>query len=142
MPNPGKKPNNGFTTEREVGGERRSIRHFHDGRVSSQREGPAGPVRPPNNSNFLSRANSVEATPEATTPHIVNVPKFEDLKCDAETAAEIVQFCGDLDKILQQLPADQLPAHLIPAGKDTNSISKQWEKMGGKDRTGQSDIHK
>ena len=36
---PSKPPNNGFTTERSVGGERRSIRHYHDGRVS-QRESP------------------------------------------------------------------------------------------------------
>ncbi|KAJ5185674.1 hypothetical protein N7491_006456 [Penicillium cf. griseofulvum] len=137
MANAGNKPSNGFTTEREVGGERRSIRHFHDGRVSSQREGPAGPVRPPNNPSLLSRTNSSKANSKAATPRIVNVPKFEDLKCDPATAVEIVQFCGDLDKILSQLPADQ-----IPSDKDTNTISKQWEQMGGKDHTGDSDIHK
>ncbi|KGO75234.1 hypothetical protein PITC_010870 [Penicillium italicum] len=51
-------PNNGFTTERSVDGERRSIRHYHDGRVS-QRESPVpGPVRKLTQSRLTSRTNS------------------------------------------------------------------------------------
>ncbi|KAJ5158921.1 uncharacterized protein N7500_008572 [Penicillium coprophilum] len=125
-PGPSGTRNNGFITEREVDGERRSIRIYHDGRVS-QREGPAGPIRTLTNSTGA--ASKAEAVPKATT-----VPRFEDLKCDAETAAEIVQYCGELEEILAQLPAEYHE-------KDTNTISKQWKRMGGKDHTGESDIH-
>ncbi|KAJ5494484.1 hypothetical protein N7463_010571 [Penicillium fimorum] len=135
MANDGKQPgqsgssgtrNNGFITEREVGGERRSIRIYHDGRVS-QREGPAGPIRAPASSTGA--ATSTETVRKTTT-----APRFEELKCDPETAAEIVQYCSELDDIISQLPEEYHE-------KDTNTPSKQWEQMGGKDHTGDSDIH-
>ncbi|KAJ5383108.1 hypothetical protein N7517_001019 [Penicillium concentricum] len=118
--------NNSFITEREVDGERRSIRIYHDGRVS-QREGQDGPVRTP--------ASSTGAGPSTETVRkTTTAPKFEDLKCDPETAAEIVQYCGELEEILSQLPAEYHE-------KDTNTPSKQWKQMGGKDHARDSDIH-
>ncbi|KAJ5799378.1 uncharacterized protein N7518_001446 [Penicillium psychrosexuale] len=71
---PVERPNNGFTTERSVGGERRSIRHYHDGRVS-QRESPTpgplsrhespvpGPVQALIKSKIISRGESPTPSP-------------------------------------------------------------------------------
>ncbi|CAI7610475.1 unnamed protein product [Penicillium glandicola] len=185
---------NGFTTERSVDGERRSIRHYHDGRVS-QREGPVGPARELTRSNVVSRASSIRAVPStmdvrtikvvpttkaaptATAVPSFTVPRREDLRCDSETADEIIQLC-------EQLPSQtETPQAVIPqteaaeswssdssygiltppsvaspelmstefsppvaaqpdaSGRDSNSISEQWADLGGRDRTGRSDIH-
>ncbi|KAJ5482225.1 hypothetical protein N7475_001037 [Penicillium sp. IBT 31633x] len=54
---------NGFTTEPSLNGERRSIRHYNDGRVS-QRETPiGGSSQAPTMSKDLSRRSSTRAVP-------------------------------------------------------------------------------
>ncbi|KAJ5951151.1 uncharacterized protein N7479_009564 [Penicillium vulpinum] len=128
--------NNGFVTEREVGGERRSIRHYHDGRVS----GPTRPVAAPipvlsRKASTLDLSDAKDAPNPKGKSNIIAVPELKDLKCDPETAAEIVDYCGELGNVPQKLPEVCLPT-------DVKTISKQWEQMGGKDHTGNSDLHK
>lgn len=87
-------PNNGFTTERSVGGERRSIRHYHDGRVS-QREGPVpGPVQALTKSKVISRQNST-----STAPNNKAVPKPKEPEYQSPTLAEIEKLSGAVHKL-------------------------------------------
>ncbi|KAJ5688056.1 hypothetical protein N7536_010675 [Penicillium majusculum] len=89
-------PNNGFTTERSVGGERRSIRHYHDGRVS-QREAPMSPIPAPvqklTTSTVTSRANSASAS-TVFKPKASPKPKEPEPEYQSPTDAEIEKLAG------------------------------------------------
>ncbi|CAG8015093.1 unnamed protein product [Penicillium nalgiovense] len=176
---------NGFTTERAVGGERCSIRHYHDGRVS-QREPPILPaIRTLTESKVISRKSS-----SRTLSSTQSVPKPKEEEHRSPTLAEIEKLSGDatnlfhaegskpFEKISKKmetpetwscdssygmisppLPVDSpmpvdspelmstevflLPVTSNPGNSDENAdtISRQWADLGGKDRTGRSDIY-
>lgn len=56
---------NGFTTEREVDGERRCVRHYNDGRVSS-RDSSRRRISPPSSPN-ISRCRTARASSRPTS---------------------------------------------------------------------------
>ncbi|OQD62909.1 hypothetical protein PENPOL_c010G02454 [Penicillium polonicum] len=185
-------PSNGFTTERSVGGERRSIRHYHDGRVS-QREAPIpGPVRKLTKSTVTSRANSASTStilkpkvpskpkepeyqsptdaeieklagavtnlfhPERTTPFPKPPPRVESPE---EEGSQSWSSDGSYGMITPPFPVasptpedspELMSTEVFPppvtrnpraSGTGTNSISKQWADMGGKNRIRHSDLH-
>lgn len=85
--------NNGFTTERSVGGERRSIRHYHDGRLS-QREAPIPrPVRKLTKSIVTSWANSA-STSTVLKPKVAPKPKKPEPEYQSPTATDIEKLAG------------------------------------------------
>ncbi|EKV12720.1 hypothetical protein Pdw03_1560 [Penicillium digitatum] len=178
--------NNHFTTERSVGGERRSIRHYHDGRVS-QRETPVpGPVQKLIQSKLTTRIDSTSAS---TVFNAKAVCKPKEPEYQPPTPAEIERLAGAVtnlfhpertkpfDKPPLQIESPQswssdgsygmitppfpvasptpedspelmstevfpLPVTVNPdtSDEDSNTISKQWGQMGGKNR-GHSDIY-
>ncbi|KAK4867888.1 hypothetical protein LT330_007547 [Penicillium expansum] len=106
---PSETPNNGFTTERSVGGERRSIRHYHDGRVS-QRESPIpGPVRKLTQSKLVSRTNS---TSTSTVLKAKAAPKPKEPEYQSPTVAEIEKLAGAVTNLFhpeRTTPFDKPP---------------------------------
>ena len=188
---------NGFTTERAVGGERRSIRHYHDGRVS-QREPPM-PSAVRTLAKVVSRKSSSRTLSD--TKSVPN-PKGEEYR--SPTLAEIEKLSGDVANLFQEegsKPVEKLPEETetpetetnetetpatetpetwscgssygmisppLPAvspmpedspelmstevfplpvtsnpdssDEDADTISRQWADLGGKDRTGRSEI--
>ncbi|KAJ5459229.1 hypothetical protein N7530_011173 [Penicillium desertorum] len=87
---------NGFTTERAVGGERRSIRHYHDGRVS-QREPPMLPaVRTLTETKVISRKSS-----SRTLSNTQTVPKPKKEEYRSPTLAEIEKLSGAVTNVFQ-----------------------------------------
>ncbi|KAJ6157106.1 hypothetical protein N7497_005991 [Penicillium chrysogenum] len=179
---------NGFTTERAVGGERRSIRHYHDGRVS-QREPPmpsavrtlAKVVSRKSSSRTLSDTKSlsggvanlfqaegskpVEKLPEETeTPETetneTETPETETNETETpETETPETWSCGSSYGMISPplsavspMPEDSpelmstevfpLPVTSSPdsSDEDADTISRQWADLGGKKRTGRSEI--
>ncbi|KAJ6190403.1 hypothetical protein N7519_000424 [Penicillium mononematosum] len=109
---------NGFTTERAVGGERRSIRHYHDGRVS-QREPPMLPaVRTLTDSKVISRKGSSRALSNTQS-----VPKPKEEEYRSPTLAEIEKLSGAVTNIFQ--PGGSKPFEKIP--KETENIPEETE---------------
>ncbi|KAI2704742.1 hypothetical protein CBS147332_7396 [Penicillium roqueforti] len=92
---PVERPNNGFTTERSVGGERRSIRHYHDGRLS-QRESPVpGPVQTLIKTNIMSKTKSTRPFSKLREPEPEPEPKLEpETEYESPTLAEIERLSG------------------------------------------------
>ncbi|KAJ5589197.1 hypothetical protein N7537_011875 [Penicillium hordei] len=112
-------PNNGFTTERSVGGERRSIRHYHDGRVS-QREAPIpGPVRKLTESIVTSRANSA-STSTVLNPTVIPKPKEPEPEYQSPTAAEIEKLAGAVTNLFH-------PERTIPFPKPPPQVENSHE---------------
>ncbi|CRL19597.1 unnamed protein product [Penicillium camemberti] len=183
-------PNNGFTTERSVGGERRSIRHYHDGRVSQREAPPPGPVRKLTKSTVTSRANSASAStvlkpkaspkpkeyqpptdaeieklagavtnlfhPERTTPFPKPPPRVESPQEESSQAWSSSSSYGMITPpfpVASPTPEgspELMSTEVFPppvtrnphtSGTNTNSISKQWADMGGKNRFRDSDLH-
>ncbi|KAJ5243989.1 hypothetical protein N7489_004085 [Penicillium chrysogenum] len=183
---------NGFTTERAVGGERRSIRHYHDGRVS-QREPPM-PSAVRTLAKVVSRKSSSRTLSD--TKSVPN-PKGEEYR--SPTLAEIEKLSGGVANLFQaegSKPVEKLPeetetpetetpetetpetwscgssygmispplsavspmpedspelmsTEVFPlpvtsnpdsSDEDADTISRQWADLGGKDRTGRSEI--
>ncbi|CAI7618134.1 unnamed protein product [Penicillium viridicatum] len=167
---------NGFTTERSVGGERRSIRHYHDGRVSqlTSRANSAStstvikpkvsskPKEPeyqsPTDAEIEKLAGAVTNLfhPERTTPFPKPPPRVESLE---EEGSQSWSSDGSYGMITPPFPVasptpeespELMSTEVFPppvtrnpraSGKGTNSISKQWADMGGKNRIRHSDLH-
>lgn len=85
---PGSEKNaNGFTTERSVGGERRSIRHYNDGRVSQRGTPIPSSPRTPTRSNTIPRPSTRAPNTKGEYQH--------------PSAAAIAKLCVAVDKLLQ-----------------------------------------
>ncbi|KAJ5926498.1 hypothetical protein N7516_008271 [Penicillium verrucosum] len=84
---------NGFTTERSVGGERRSIRHYHDGRVSQREALIPGPVQKLTDSIVTSRKNSASNS-TVLKPKAAHRPKRPESEYRAPTDREIERLAG------------------------------------------------
>ncbi|KAJ9483673.1 hypothetical protein VN97_g9723 [Penicillium thymicola] len=185
---------NGFTTERSVGGERRSIRHYHDGRVSQREALIPGPVQKLTDSIVTSRKNSASTStvlkpkassspkrpepeyraptdreierlagavtnlfhPERTTPFPKPPPRVESPREESSQTWSSGSSCGTVTPpfpVASPTPEDSpelmstevFPPPATPSprksGRNTNSISKQWADMGGKNRFRGSDLH-
>ncbi|OQE16578.1 hypothetical protein PENFLA_c027G06288 [Penicillium flavigenum] len=103
---------NGFTTERAVGGERRSIRDYHDGRVS-QREPPMlPPVRTLTDSKVISRKSS-----SRTLSDTKSVPKPKEEEYRSPTLAEIEKLSGPVTNLFH--PEGSKPFEKIPKETET-----------------------
>jgi hypothetical protein len=107
---------NGFTTERAVGGERRSIRHYHDGRVS-QREPPM-PSAVRTLAKVVSRKSSSRTLSD--TKSVPN-PKGEEYR--SPTLAEIEKLSGGVANLFQaegSKPVEKLPEETETPETETN----------------------
>ncbi|CAI7675540.1 unnamed protein product [Penicillium palitans] len=167
-------PNNGFTTERSVGGERRSIRHYHDGRVSQLTsransasastvlKSKASPkpkeYQPPTDAEIEKLAGAVTNLfhPERTTPFPKPPPRVESPQEESSQAWSSSSSYGMITPpfpVASPTPEgspELMSTEVFPppvtrnprtSGTNTNSISKQWADMGGKNRFRDSDLH-
>lgn len=118
-------PNNGFTTERSVGGERRSIRHYHDGRVS-QREGPIpAPVRKLTKSRVTSRTNSVSAS-TVFKPKASPKPREPEPEYRPPTDAEIEKLAGAVTNLSHPERSTPFPKPLPRVESSQEENSESW----------------
>ena len=114
---------NGFITEREVDGERRSIRHYNDGRVSSRNSSREGRIssRPTSRASFTrSRVNSQTTSRSASR---------STRRASSESGVGLVELFFEMDELdmpeHHRLLESEAPPDLSNTNREIKSLASQ-----------------